>query len=94
MLYFEGSITCWIDNFKKFLTRKKQDFPIKKSKTRSQEENFYYWLNRFVTESKDGQQHVTQTDIGLVDGKLKYMKFVAKSAGEVFSPYDAKIVYW
>lgn len=94
MLFHKGSITCWLENFKKYLDRKKQDFPIEKTKSRTQEENFMYWLNRFVKESKLGRAHVTSTDIGIVDGKLKYMKFVAKSAGEVFAPYDIKIVYW
>ena len=50
-------------------------------------------MEKFV-KTKQGANYLKQNYIGFLDGKLAYMKFVAKSAGGLYDPYYLKVPYW
>ena len=70
-------VVCWIDDFKDWLESIRQRFPVKDIYYRNQDENFHHLLNRWINETKEGKDHLTANNIGLIDGKLKFMKFTA-----------------
>ena len=47
-------------------------------------------VQTFVDESDIGRYHFSQGNIGLIDGKLVYMRIWAKSAGGMYDPYFLK----
>ena len=49
-----------------------------------------YWLVKFTNETKTGAKYRSNSNIGLVDNKLVYMKFDVKSKGFPFDPYFQK----
>jgi hypothetical protein len=47
-------------------------------------------VQRFVSEDKIGRDHFAQGNIGLINGKLVYMRISAKAAGGLYDPYYLK----
>lgn len=48
-------------------------------------------LNEFVTEDTLGIKLREGTILGIVDNRLIYSKFIAKSTGGLFDPYEKKV---
>ena len=87
MLYSNGSIICWIDDFKTHVEAKGVAFPVR-------EESFYPQLFSFLNDTKLGRQYVTDNHVGLIDEKLVWMKFAVKASGGFWSPYSLKSIVW
>jgi hypothetical protein len=47
-------------------------------------------VQKFVNESEIGRDHFIQGNIGLIDGKLVFMKVSIKSTGGMYDPYFLK----
>jgi len=52
------------------------------------------WIEKFTSDSLDGQQYRRGTSIGIVRGKLKFMKFTARAAGGLYEPYQLKYPFY
>ena len=50
-------------------------------------------MQEFVDKSERGKFHFSQGNIGLIDGKLVFMKIMAKAAGGMYDPYFLKNPY-
>ena len=50
-------------------------------------------VTEFAQESEQGQYHFSQGNIGILNGKLVFMKMSAKSAGGMYDPYALKNPY-
>lgn len=87
MLYIDGKINCWLDDFVEFLDKHGQAYPI--DSPQNQTEEFYFWLNKFIDDPK-GLYHKENLNIGMVDGKLVYTRVNAKAAGGIYDPYFKK----
>ena len=103
MLYREKLIVCWIDDFKDWLESESigESFPVRGIRSKNtnyvflpQRDNFYKLLNKWISTTKKGKDHVTANNIGLIDGKLVFMKFTAQSKGAPFDPYVTKKPNW
>jgi hypothetical protein len=83
LLYQEESVTCWIEDFRRWLGNINEAFPVPKDR-------FLDLVSRYARDTPDGRDHRRESDIGFIDGQLVFMKFTAKSSGGLYDPYARK----
>lgn len=83
LLFAPESVECWIEDFSSWLKKNGKKFP-----TESKE--FESLILRFSEQDPKGKKHREVSNIGFIDGKLVFMKFIAKSVGNPYDPYAIK----